>query len=82
MARRGVWGRRVFVGVALSAGLVSVIALPLAADPVGQFTEFTVPTAGSEPASIAAGPDGNLWFTESASVANNIGRITPDGTFT
>jgi len=34
----------------------------------------------SEPVGIAAGPDGNLWFTESA--ANQIGRITPGGVVT
>ena len=27
-------------------------------------TEFPVPTANSEPYGITAGPDGNLWFTE------------------
>ena len=37
-------------------------------------------TANSAPQSITAGPDGNLWFTESA--ANKIGRITPTGVVT
>ena len=32
----------------------------------GVITEFPVPTAGSSPVGIAAGPDGNLWFTEYA----------------
>ncbi len=32
------------------------------------------------PTGIAAGPDGNLWFTESD--GNRIGRITPGGTIT
>jgi hypothetical protein len=32
-------------------------------------------TAGNDPNSIAAGPDGNLWFTDTA--ANAIGRINP-----
>jgi virginiamycin B lyase len=32
--------------------------------PGGVFTAFAVPTAGSQPAGIAAGPDGTLWFTE------------------
>ena len=32
----------------------------------------------SQPAAIAAGPDGNLWFTEQQRGA--IGRITPQGT--
>ena len=30
----------------------------------GVITEFPIPTAGSGPVGIAAGPDGNLWFTE------------------
>jgi uncharacterized repeat protein (TIGR01451 family) len=37
--------------------------------------EFPIPTAGSEPSSITAGPDANLWFTEDG--ANNIGQINP-----
>ena len=43
-------------------------------------TEFQVPTAGSGPAAITLGPDGNLWFTEN--LRDNIGRITPSGVFT
>jgi hypothetical protein len=41
----------------------------------GSITEFRVPTAKSSPLGIAAGPDGNLWFTEA--YGNQIGRITP-----
>ena len=44
----------------------------------GTITEFPIPTADSAPYGIAAGPDGNLWFTEIS--GNNIGRITPAGT--
>ena len=29
-------------------------------------TDYAIPTAASSPEGIAAGPDGNLWFTESA----------------
>src|SRR5438128_2358664 len=47
---------------------------------VGTITEFPVPTSSSHPAGITAGPDGNLWFTESN--ANQIGRITTSGGFT
>ena len=43
----------------------------------GVITEFPVPTAGSSPRGITAGPDGNLWFTEWLS--GKIGRITPAG---
>ena len=45
----------------------------------GKITEFPLPThcespLGCEPFGITAGPDGNLWFTESS--GNKIGRIT------
>jgi streptogramin lyase len=44
-------------------------------------TEFLVPTVHSDlNCGIVAGPDGNIWFTES--IGNNIGRITPTGTIT
>src|SRR5262249_25240152 len=36
---------------------------------------FPTPTAQSNPTVIVAGPDGNLWFTETT--GNRIGRITP-----
>jgi streptogramin lyase len=39
------------------------------------FREFAIP--GGYPSSIAAGRDGNLWFTEPG--ADKIGRITTDG---
>ncbi len=39
--------------------------------------EYPLPTAAATPAGITTGPDGNLWFTESA--ANKIGTITPSG---
>ena len=37
--------------------------------------EFPVSTPDSYPFGITAGPDGNLWFTET--LGNSIGRITP-----
>ena len=43
-------------------------------------TEFPLPHPESRPYTIVAGPDGNLWFTESWRGA--IGRITPTGTIT
>ena len=46
----------------------------------GVVTEYPVPTAGSYPGSITAGPDGALWFTEGA--GNKIGRITTAGVIT
>jgi hypothetical protein len=38
-------------------------------------------TSGKRPTAIAAGPDGNLWFTESGG-PGGIGRITPSGVIT
>ena len=46
----------------------------------GPINELQIPTFASSPVGIAKGPDGNLWFTESA--ANKIGRITPAGVIT
>lgn len=51
-------------------------------------TEFPLPTANSSPGGIAAGPDGNLWFTEvtcpagAACTNGRLGRITPAGQIT
>ena len=39
-------------------------------------TEFSLPTVYSQPQGIAAGPDGNVWFTVTD---NKIGQITPAG---
>lgn len=44
-------------------------------------TEFPLPSGGRSPAGITAGPDGNVWFAESAG-SGGIGRITPTGTIT
>jgi streptogramin lyase len=38
------------------------------------------PTSSATPEGIVTGPDGNLWFCEED--ANQIGRMTPDGTYT
>jgi virginiamycin B lyase len=46
----------------------------------GALTEFAIPTGASGPSAIAAGPDGNLWFTEYN--ANQVARITPGGVVT
>jgi streptogramin lyase len=44
-----------------------------------QVTLFSIPTATANPSGIAAGPDGNLWFTEQS--GNKIGQMTPNGGF-
>src|SRR5262249_11211114 len=46
--------------------------------PAGAIAEFPIPTPGSFPAGITAGPDGNLWFA----AFRTIGRITPAGVIT
>lgn len=48
-------------------------------DICGVITEYSPPTSGSAPEGIAQGPDGAMWFAESAT--NKIGRVTTDGTF-
>jgi streptogramin lyase len=81
-ARRRVRG---LVRVTSAAAVLLVVsvwaALPASAgDPLGEIKEFTAGLRpNSEPNRIAAGPDGNLWFTERANPAR-IGRITTAGT--
>ena len=48
--------------------------------PAGVITEFAIPTPNSGPRALAAGPDGNIWFSEFH--ASKIGRITPAGVVT
>ena len=63
------------------AGVTGGIAAgDLVANAVGSFATFSIPTAGSNPRAIAAGPDGDLWFAEYS--ANKIGRITTAGVVT
>lgn len=48
--------------------------------PDGRVRTFALPTAGSVPIYIRAGPDGNMWVTELA--GNKIARVTPAGAVT
>ena len=48
--------------------------------PGGAIAHFALPTPGSVPIYIHAGPDGNMWVTELA--GNKIARVTPDGAAT
>ena len=63
--------------------LLALVALP---SPAGAVTEFPLPDPpgqpgfNSQPAGLAVGPDGALWFTEEN--AHAIGRITTSGTIT
>jgi virginiamycin B lyase len=46
------------------------------------FTKYPIPTSNSQPNRIVVGPDKALWFTEEASAASKIGRVTTQGAFT
>jgi len=61
---------------ALLAGTALVGVAPAAQAAVGDATYFDLAT-GANPYGIAAGPDGNLWITETD--ANNINRMTTAG---
>ena len=65
-------------GVLLALATVLLTAASAQAATVTEFWEGITLPAG--PAEIAAGPDGNLWFTETDGDA--IGRITPSGVVT
>jgi virginiamycin B lyase len=68
----------------LSCALLLLLVLGAPSVAVQTFTEFSVPSDGRPyPWRIAAGPDGNLWFTVSSDPAGpKIGRITPEGAIT
>jgi streptogramin lyase len=61
---------------------LTFLAAAVAAAAYGQvITNFSsFPTPNANPEGIVTGPDGNLWFCEED--ANQIGRMTPDGTYT
>src|SRR5262249_5317872 len=69
---------RTLLLVSLAAGQFIASALPAMAGKRG--TEYPIPTTGSYPNGITAGPDGNLWFTEYT--GNKIGRINTGGAIT
>ena len=52
----------------------------IAQAPNPQLVEYKIPTSASEPGGIVAGPDGALWFVETA--VNKIGRISTAGVVT
>ena len=77
-------GLRPRLAALITAVIASVYLLSLSSATawakVGTITEFPVPTSSSQPDGITAGPDGNLWFAETA--GNKIGRITTSGGIT
>ena len=82
----GIVGRLTAVGQITTGGVITQYPTPATEGnsnkigritTAGAITEFSIPTGGSVPIGIAAGPDGNLWFTERG--ANQIGRLTTAG---
>jgi streptogramin lyase len=65
--------------LALLVGSATIL-LPATFPVDAALLEFAIPSPNSQPQGITAGPDGNLWFTESAT--GKIGRITPSGIIT
>jgi streptogramin lyase len=74
----GLSGRFALATVLLSITLLCDVA---SAGAVPTMTEFPLLSGGRSPAGITAGPDGNVWFAESAG-SGGIGRITLAGTIT
>jgi streptogramin lyase len=77
---KGLDGRRIRL-LARVVGVSAIVCVGVPGRAAAQvFDEFAIPTPGAGAVAIAAGPDGNMWFTEL--MANKIGRITPAGTIT
>lgn len=75
---------RALRGLAAVAAVAALAVAPSAvAAPVGKITRFSEGFRG-QPLDLAAGPDGNVWFTDSGtgSAAPAVGRITPSGRIT
>src|SRR3954447_4024046 len=69
------------VAFLVSVAMLCVASLPFvsaASAQAASVTEHALPAPDSQPAYIAAGSDGALWFTEQG--VNKIGRITTGGT--
>jgi streptogramin lyase len=71
--------RAVLACLVVAASLVPALATAAVAEQRPRLTEFPLPTATARPYGIVAGPNGALWFTESA--GNKIGELSPGGRF-
>jgi streptogramin lyase len=72
------------IAAVLAAGLVLTAGAAVAA-PAGKLKQFKVLTADSEPRSITAASDGNVWFTQGTEFTDApavVARITPAGAIT
>ncbi len=72
--------RLVLVLSILTTGLVLFASSPAAAFPPAVTVSSNPGALISDPSGLTAGPDGNLWFTDSDHYS--IGRITPSGVVT
>lgn len=79
MVRRGFLPTTLAVsnGAAVALALMGAAVLPASAA-VGDITEFGGMAVNARPTSVAAGPDGNIWFTEFGS--SSIGKMSTSGT--
>jgi virginiamycin B lyase len=73
-------GTLVSASIIASTSTSSVSPVSVTFAPTPTFYSFNLPVANSSPSWIAAGKDGNMWFTESSN--NKIGKITPSGSIT
>ncbi len=64
----------------VTATATGVSTVSTAFAPTPTVYRFSLPVAGNRPQFIAAGSDGNMWFTESP--GNAVARITPAGVVT
>jgi len=78
---------RLVIGLFSGMLILSLVSGPSSAEPaiaapprVGEFTTFELGNAGYGGNALAAGPDGNMWFTNTAK--NAIGVITGKGAVT
>jgi len=76
LARRWIALLSVLAVAVPSAGLIALTTIKPAAASISTYSSATI----SGPRHIVAGPDGALWFANSAN--NSIGRITTSGTVT
>jgi streptogramin lyase len=64
----------------VAASGTGISTVTTAFTPTPTFYQFSIPVAANKPQWIAAGSDGNMWFTESPGGA--VARITPAGVVT
>jgi streptogramin lyase len=64
----------------VDATVTGVVSTSATFAPTPTFYQYSIPVPANQPQWIAAGSDGNMWFTESP--GNAVARITPAGVVT